>query len=508
MKQTLRIFRKDVTHLWPHITIVLLLVAAFAVSSVQSSEPENFPEMQLRFVVGLLAVLVPPAYAWLIVTLVHQEALPGDRQFWLTRPYNWKSLLAAKATFVVLFVCLTMVAKDCFIVSAQGFPIIANLPGLLLRQLAWSAWVVLPALAAAAVTRNLQETSMVGGTVALVYGIQGTLARKPSWPGIEWVPDYFAMLVLLALPAAILLWQYGRRETTKARIAAACCALLVLVGIPLLPGNLAFAVQILARKPKVDLLQIQLTTDLARPPSNVPTPVNTQDPVAIGLPLQLSGVPPGMTLMPDAASVTIVSGQHEIWSTGWQQTWYGGQPGKYQVQVFHIENRIYRSVENQPVTVKLSLGLTLLEDDQPIYVPAHQRVFSIDGSRCEDTSPRSYPPSIWCFSALRAQPRTMVRLDAPGAAGTNSQMGTSSYAPYQAILDLSPLAVTPLPVVPPRSSNVDWSAIWKRPDTRIVLTSQHPVAHFRRELEFPGVRLAAYVLPPLQTGLQAVPGPH
>jgi hypothetical protein len=35
----------------------------------------------------------------LAIAAVHEDRLTGDRQFWVTRPYLWKSLLLAKALF-------------------------------------------------------------------------------------------------------------------------------------------------------------------------------------------------------------------------------------------------------------------------------------------------------------------------------------------------------------------------------------------------------------------------
>jgi hypothetical protein len=505
MKQAMHIFRKDVSHLWPQIAIVLMLVAAFTVSNIQSSRPAGSEHPELRWLAGLLGALVPVGYAWLIVTLVHQEPLPGDRQFWLTRPYRRGSLLVAKVLFVLLFVSATMVAKDCFIVAGRGFPVIPNITGLLLRQFAWTAWVVLPALAVGVVTHNLQDVGLVGALVGLVYALQGALVRKSFWPGIEWVRDYFGMLLLLTLCAAIMLWQYLRRETGKARVAVAFCSILVIVGLPLLSWNAAFTVQMLARGPRLDLAKVQIRPNLASVRSAVPAAEISQAPIAIVLPLRLTGLPSGMMIVPDGTNVAIASGQRVIWRSGWQQNWYGMRTEQYHSQVVYIDIGIYRSLQNQPVTIRLSLGLTLLENGTPSHVPAHQERFAFGGSRCEELSPEIYPPPISCLAALKAPPRTLVALEAPGAAETISQAGTWSYAPYEALLDQSPLAATSLAILQLQDSPVDSRALWERPDAQIVLTPQRPVAHFRRDLEFPGVRLVDYVLPPGRAILRAVP---
>ncbi len=52
----------------------------------------------------LRAYLLPMAWWFLVSLAVYGEPLPGNRQFWITRPYRWTSLLGAKLLFIVAFV--------------------------------------------------------------------------------------------------------------------------------------------------------------------------------------------------------------------------------------------------------------------------------------------------------------------------------------------------------------------------------------------------------------------
>jgi len=94
MRQTLHIFGKDVRYLWREICLVLALDAMFAWIETHSPDPW-WAEMLLTAAAG-----------YLVARLIHAEAIPGDRQFWITRPYRWKSLLGAKLLFVLVFVNL------------------------------------------------------------------------------------------------------------------------------------------------------------------------------------------------------------------------------------------------------------------------------------------------------------------------------------------------------------------------------------------------------------------
>src|SRR6266446_4223480 len=116
MRQALHIFAKDVRCFWLQIEVSLLVVAAFTWVALRRSplgtdlshiSPEAWDTATfLVLVAGLI----------LIVSVIHAEALPGDRQFWLTRPYSWKSLLAAKALFVFTFVNIPMLAANAIVI--------------------------------------------------------------------------------------------------------------------------------------------------------------------------------------------------------------------------------------------------------------------------------------------------------------------------------------------------------------------------------------------------------
>src|SRR5215510_13691011 len=98
MHRIFAIFRKDIRHLWPQVLLLLLLMAVAAIL-----DPTYGPTRTAYY--ELLPSLVLPLACWLvIVSVIHEEKLPGDRQYWLTRPYCWKELLAAKILFIAAFV--------------------------------------------------------------------------------------------------------------------------------------------------------------------------------------------------------------------------------------------------------------------------------------------------------------------------------------------------------------------------------------------------------------------
>jgi hypothetical protein len=163
MKQILHIFTKDVRRFWPEILTLLALVAAFivihsyiwAVSARYSIVTSSGGTLGvLMTLYGSLVVLIPVGWWLLITRTVHEERLVGDTQFWITRPYQWKSLLASKLLFVVAFVYVPIFLAQCVLLAQEGFAPQPQIPGLLWNLLMITASVVLPLIALAAATSS------------------------------------------------------------------------------------------------------------------------------------------------------------------------------------------------------------------------------------------------------------------------------------------------------------------------------------------------------------------
>src|SRR5437879_8634778 len=115
MRQTIHIFLKDARRSWPYIAVVVALTAAHAVLSPRWVPLNTAQTARLNRTVELLHMILPIAWWFTIAHLVHGERLVGDRQFWVTRPYSWKSLFAAKVLFCAVFLILPFLISDCVI---------------------------------------------------------------------------------------------------------------------------------------------------------------------------------------------------------------------------------------------------------------------------------------------------------------------------------------------------------------------------------------------------------
>src|ERR1700730_6309594 len=107
MRQVFHIFLTDVRHYWRETAVSVGLVLAFGWNEMRGWSHERDFAVGLggffnyEFLSGLIVALVPTAWSLLAVRAIQGESLVGDRQFWVTRPYEWKRLLTAKVLFVV-----------------------------------------------------------------------------------------------------------------------------------------------------------------------------------------------------------------------------------------------------------------------------------------------------------------------------------------------------------------------------------------------------------------------
>jgi hypothetical protein len=227
--QTLHIFRKDVRHRWPQISVVLLLFVLHAVFDVRSS-PVYDPDTKLaNSLSSLLNVLLPLAMWFLIALVVFQEELPGNRQYWPTRPYKKSSLLAAKILFLIIFINVPLFLSDCCILGFQDFAVIGVMPRILLRQIPLTILFILPSLAIATLTAGLAQFFLAWFCVFLAPIVELVAlesARSSRGPGIAFAGGLPMLAELAIVTCAIVIWQYWRRETGKARIAAVCILVL------------------------------------------------------------------------------------------------------------------------------------------------------------------------------------------------------------------------------------------------------------------------------------------
>src|SRR5579871_479227 len=120
MRDALQILRKDARHLWPRMIPLLAITALLGVMECQ-------PIAANPVTVSLRAMWVLAA-AFLTVSVIQEESLPGHRQYWLTRPYSRGVLLLAKALFLALFAGAPMMLVEAISMAVNGVAPWRHLP--------------------------------------------------------------------------------------------------------------------------------------------------------------------------------------------------------------------------------------------------------------------------------------------------------------------------------------------------------------------------------------------
>src|SRR5436309_1801129 len=190
--------------------MVICVVAAFTFTGSRRALWLMDPATNRIAAWTLVMILLPLAWWTLIARVIHDEALPGDSQFWITRPYSWKSLLGAKALFILAFINIPMLLADGVIVRAYGLPLGAEMRGLLWSQVLIAIVFILPIAALSALSTvfvQLIFAILTPCVIALgVAIIAPDVVLGGFLGGSDWVNTY-AYLVITVAASAILVWQ-------------------------------------------------------------------------------------------------------------------------------------------------------------------------------------------------------------------------------------------------------------------------------------------------------------
>ncbi|HEV2445629.1 MAG TPA: hypothetical protein VGS58_06895 [Candidatus Sulfopaludibacter sp.] len=488
MRQALHILRKDVRHLWIEMAVVLVctILLVFTDTSesywlAKSPLPHNVASM-------LVTYLLPVSWWVLIVRAIHAEALVGDREFWPTRPYAWPSLLGAKALLVALFINLPMLAGQMVILRANGFPLAGEAAGLLWNQALITVVFLLPVAVAAALTTGMVQFLLVG-LVAFVsllllsmrFLLFASAIVGGGWPAMEWIHVYYSLLVIALAGVAMLFWQYAQRRTLAGRLAAGAVVLVLAMGAPV-SWDTAFAIQSHFGSRAIDPSAIRagfyqdfqwMTRAL----------IEREHRVSLHIPLELAGVPSGLTAKPEAAAFTIEGPAGAIWRADEEPYGHVTSTGQMTALRTTVDEAFYQRVKDQPVSLRGTVYLTLYGNRQVTQVPFTGSRMDVPGlGRCSATGGSGAPYFLVCNAAMRP-PADLVSVRFEQAARDADSYGPIrrvSYSPFPAVLSLNPL--TP---------HISYST-YKGQLESATVSALDPVAFVRAPIAIDGLRLGGY----------------
>jgi hypothetical protein len=391
MKQTLHIFAKDARRFWPEIAISIAITAAFAwIYPNQWLAPDQLIAVSgwggfagpqgLQLLASALAVLVPVSWLLLIARVIHGESLVGDRQFWLTRPYEWKQLLAAKVLFLLVFLYLPFVAAQLALLAEAGFQSFSYIPGLLYNLLLITGILVLPLFAMATVTSTFARMAFAVVGVLLGFIGFGVLSARLTADAASAPSSYnFSIPVTLCVCAAVVALQYAARRIWLSRFLL--IGVFLALEVPgLVPSGSASVDLAYAAKPggQESSIQIALLQDANHQVTGVPVDAKQ---IQINIPVQISRVAEGSMMMPDIVRISVESANGFHWTSPWQaiyRTHYLPGPQESSVS-FSMDRSVYEKVKSAPVELRLTLALTESQAGEVTQIPLPATDFSVPG---------------------------------------------------------------------------------------------------------------------------------
>jgi len=482
MQQAWHIFLKDVRRLRYELIVVLALTAAYAWLQAHWSPLYSARNERLNAMAGLLRGFLLPVAWWYLASLaVYGEPLPGNRQFWVTRPYRWTSLLGAKLLFIVAFVNLPLLLSDCFILTLQGFHPWATPGGLLWHAATIFAVLLLPMLALACITTNFAQVVLVVlatlvsilvlGIVLNPYGNNVSIGFSV---GGDWLGGSLACLVLLSTALAIIILQYRARRTWVARAIFGAVVLLLLWGGRFLPWHTGLALQSPLLKSRIDTSS--LTAVFA--PGGGPPPTESparRGAVRVSLPVRIDGIPAGTTAVVDA-----------MWA---ELTGPNDKPLEASLSfgeslpdtVWHdalIERSFFERWKSTPVRLHFTIYLTVLGNPHTEHMTLAGGPLRVPGVGLCQLDPREADRAlVSCRAPFRQPTYVLAQFDKYDKDITAAQQRVD-YSPYPAELGISPIS--------------DYS--WPVPTgaTTLTFTTMKPLAHICRQLDIPKVQLADF----------------
>ena len=485
MRQALHIFRKDTECFTLHIAVVAVCCAAGVVLDLLRPESTT-----VLFILRFALILA----WWFTIALVLQEENPtGDRQFWVTRPYAWKSLVIAKVMFALAFLILPMALADCVVLAGKGFSPLAFAGGILKHQLFLSL-ILVPPLAIAAATRDIRQFILaVLGSIIAISAIGGGQSSIMASDLVETLrPGWLrqAMFVIELWPVqllAVLIWQFAFRRTMITRILLFAIAAACYGYNRWPPGESAIALEHQVPAPAGRFAAVGIRFDVGRPhpPGRI---VYGDSRIQVDVPVGLSGWTAEL-LEVEPVSAAISAEHSVVWR---------GEPNVLTLRTDHngrqwlhlrLDESDLTRIGERSIELRAEFGIGIYEPEGEARFPWSAVEAQDPWHRVGQVLVRSlYGPGPWRSLRVRipvgsTEGRWTYSLEDPDGRVRFSD-ATANFG-------------SPIEIGPVREMTLPWSAddrgITVDPESVVVIRRARRVGLVRRDLVIPGIRLQDYL---------------
>jgi hypothetical protein len=431
-------------------------------------------------------MLLPLVWWFLSALVIHDESLVGDRQFWVTRPYSWRSLLAAKALFLLAFVLAPLLVSDAIVLAADGFS-----PRTLLPHLLWFEFlklvILIPAALLASITDGVRQFLL--GCLLVVFVI-AVIMQFPSPRETPWAVPGLALF--LAVPAGLLVWQYARRRTVLMRWLAA--GSVICFGVSMARSSPEIAE---TGPPQPD---VGIRFDARREPLSPRSGSGMPDRVEVNLPVELTGRE--RDLLNGILFDLQVQHRGRTWHPRWD--WRTNLTRREDSDWLKIAFREddYQRLQNDSVTLRAEFAIWVYERHPAVALRRGEEWQRIEGMGYARVNSDRGGVSVETRTALHEHEQKLIYTMPMLWIGTLMRGESSGIYPPSAFdLHMTPVMTFATPLAAPGMGYRSWTRRMKpgeeqpRPPDVTVQVLQ-PVALIKRTLTIEGVRLSDWMAKP------------
>jgi hypothetical protein len=407
MRQVIHIFKKDIRHHWPEVALSLAIVAVF-----MAYQPRIWTDrpMELRFfrsLINYLPVLMILSWVFLIVRLVQGESLVGDRQFWITRPYEWHKLLAAKLLSILLFIHVPLLIGQILLLKVAEFPILPAISGLLYIQFLIAFGLVMPSLTLGSIASGIGQASLtLVATILVLLGIVALVSIIPDTDLVDTM-DMYQEAVYLAGCLSVILIQYILRRAMLARLIVIAGAVLMLLLVALPPyGKLIAHGFPLPSKDHPLPVQFALDPALSFSHTQRQESESFGDKIEVQIPLQLSDFAEDTIIQVRGVKLDLDFASGEHWTSHWDSNYQSVFFDRTRYwPTIEMDRRQYEKFRDLRAKAHLELAVNVFRIGNGVKVSLDGGRLSVAGrARCINDSLRN---ELRCFAPLK-QPSPLV----------------------------------------------------------------------------------------------------
>lgn len=425
MSQILNIFQKDARHHWPEVFVSISLLIVFVAEQPHKWTGHPYGIRLLNGLVIVLPTAMILAWVFVIIRVVQSESLVGDREFWITRPYQWHKLLAAKVLSIVVFIHLPFFLSQLVLLRLARFPVFTSIPGLLFVHLLFFIVLIAPSLMVGTVTSGIGQAALavLGGVLALI-GVGAILFTRLNMDVAADSTDSLVASICLGASFTVILLQYLYRRTRVAWM--------------IIGGTLTFVAAIMLFAPYERIISnwfpppgnnhpipahFQLDRALSFSHSGDWSPSSYENDVRLELPFELSDLDDRSLIDIRAIKLDLNLPDGKPWTSNWHsvfnQTVSFGRTHAW--PDIEIKKAVFGSVKDSPVKARVTLGLSVYKLGPTSQVMVSENRLTLPGgARCLNAISENV---MHCFAALKEPGSIFVVADLPSSACSISNEG-------------------------------------------------------------------------------------